>query len=227
MLRFSITDNIILATGITCFILMYMPYAVFAQEASELISRDISIKLKGAEGMTELTASELPKGMTLELDIVTVKYGDTISDLLMSRRVFPNSDAYSIIFDQNPDLRNIDHILPATELLILKLKIEEKTENQPIAVLGVNETLEDDLREDIGALGGNLEKLWSFELHRFENPESRDLIIQSTEDIKDYLDVLGSDHFPVSKELLTQIKNESEYLNSLLDQRISFGGQLK
>jgi hypothetical protein len=54
--------------------------------------------------------STQPKNVRLRYDTVTVKGGDSIKGFLLARGIYPGPNAYSLIYEANPQLRHVDSL---------------------------------------------------------------------------------------------------------------------
>ena len=83
---------------------------------------------------------------TLELDSIKVSSTQAIEFILTARHIFPNDDAYLLLYELNPNLKDVK-ALPAGELLRLpSIKLlNRKIESSEIIKISLNARLKDQL----------------------------------------------------------------------------------
>jgi hypothetical protein len=164
------------------------------------------------------------RSLVLVVQKTVVKPGTNIKQLLKGNGIYPDADAFGLIYDLNPKLERLDPIAPGTELLLPKVQSSGPAPALPagfLIALTVDKGLKDELLTKLDALNNVAAKATRFTDARFNDEEDRRTVLASIATLNQSLEVLANviagKARPVSSEMLNQIKAEVEMLQPTLD----------
>src|SRR5947209_6569778 len=185
-----------------------------AAQENPLAGRDIATTLVRDNGQS----------VVLIVQKTIVKPGANIKQLLKANGVFPDADAFGLVYDLNPKLDKLDPIAPGTELLLPKAQSGGPGPALPagfLISLTVDKRLKDEVLTKLDALNNVVATATHFPVTKFNNEEDQRAVLVSIADLKQsseiIANVIAGKVQPVSSEVLNQIKTEVEILQPTLN----------
>src|SRR5262245_22049576 len=128
--------------------LLFLPSITFALSTDDvrLTNRDISLTVVSANG-TSVTVHFAPQQLVLMAGKTTFKTGDTVKQLLIKNGVFPDVEAFGLVYDLNPALPSLTGIASGTEIILPKLATDSRAlvPADSLVALKVDAALKDQL----------------------------------------------------------------------------------
>jgi len=182
------------------------------------------------------TQKELPAGsIQLVSESVKIKKDDTIEVLLVTNGIYPDTEAFAVVYDLNPDLKNLNLLEQNMDLKLPKVKggaaLRAAFQQGYLVALTVDQKLKEKFGENAKKLAGLTSRISAFGTERFASPISKGDVEGPLKNISAFLEkirvgLLRRNVRPIPSEVLNQLNAETELLNSTLDQIVSSGRKL-
>lgn len=158
---------------------------------------------------------------------VTVN-GKTINELLLNANIFPDVEAFTLVYTLNPKIRDLKKLTVAT-ISIPKIDAGDKLKTAFANGVYALVTVELDRKQKFGLtvqkLSPLVDKVSKFESDRFQNQLARDTIVNSLKHSSEILDAIAEQFRerygrPVPKIVLAELYAQAELLNNILSTNI-------
>jgi hypothetical protein len=167
----------------------------------------------------------------LTVATVTVKSGDSISDLLRARHVFPNSDVISIVYALNPEVENLTSLRVNSDIKLPSVRETSAIRDALNEGFLLSFSVDRDLKEHLAAAWKTLRdlipKLTVLNAGVPGDEEVRSRFVESVQKVVDYLHdidvVVREQSLPLSHDVLTQAYGDAELLQSIVDRSLREG----
>jgi hypothetical protein len=209
-------------SSVATILLMFVPEAVaqITPSASSLPSTPREQQLVGHQIKTGIVPSvfterQAPIIMSSEVTIATenvkIKRGDSLSSLLQWRGINPDSDAISIVFDLNPELKNSKSFVPDQAIVLPSVTttnpgVEAALDKGQLVALVSDQELKSDLKTNTTSFEQLADRISKEDLRRSDFSEGQiEAILESMKATKQSLKELKNANYPASKKVFQQL----------------------
>jgi hypothetical protein len=185
------------------------------------VDRDVSLAVVTTDGR-QVPANV--QGLELKVVTITVKSDDSVKQLLAANHVYPDTEAFGLVYDLNPGLANVSLIKDGQQLTLPRI---ERRDSQPVlpsgqlVALTVDSGLKSQLEARFETLDNTTTTITRFGVERFTDAGERSSVIRSLRSINDSLAAIVSvtkgKILPIHNEVLKQVNDEVESLQLALD----------
>jgi hypothetical protein len=209
--------------------LVAIPLRAAPAEAT-IAGRQVSLTLVKAEDFSPAPWPEEVPQLTTES--VTVHAGETIYDLLMANEVEPDVEAYTLVYDLNPLLSQIDPVPTGLLIVLPKIRGGDKLEEMFGQGYRVMLTVDDGLRKEIAQSASDLQELSrrfeSLSDNRFANASIKQAMVSNIRALADWFAYIQKSFLrrtgpPLRRQTLVGMRDEGRAIGSLVSGIV--GGQ--
>lgn len=197
----------------------YFPLlAQVSPEEIELSGRKVKMELVKTEDLSLGNLSDIT--ITLESESVITKPNDNIFKLLKTNGIYPDSDAFALVYDLNPSLTKLDPLDSGTTLTLPKIKGNDKLYQALKNGYSVMLTLDAELKLQLNNLIDDIKKiLKNFSYSSIKNKH----IVRSIKESSEWFEYINKTIArrtarPIRKVTLIQILYEAESFRNILRQ---------
>ena len=200
---------------------------------TELAGRTISMELVKAE---DLSPANWPgETLTLTTQVVVTKADDNIFKLLKSGGIYPDAEAYTLLYDLNPGLEKLAPLAPNLTVKYPKVvgdaEFQQMLKNGYLVMLTVDSKEKRQLRIDTDAIKELSARLEQLEPRRFADSAKRLETINFIRDSANWFEAINITTAqrkapPLRKVTLVQIAHEAEVLRAILEQAVTYNKKL-
>lgn len=184
------------------------------QISLELVSREDFSPVKWPDGNVTITVEE-----------VEIKDGDTIPKLLEAGGIVPDNESYTLFYDLNPQVDNLEQVAPYSKYKLPKVtggqRLDESLKKDCWVLLTVDKDLKAKLKNNSKAMTSLARRFSKLRRPRFKAPKRSETAKRYVRDLAGWYDhiyktIAQRKAKPMRRVSLMQIVNEAEYLNRLL-----------
>jgi hypothetical protein len=193
--------------------------------------RDISFSAVTSDGTPVPTDVQ---GVELKWVPIAVRAGDSIKQLLEANAIYPDVEAYGLIYDLNPALTSTSLIKEGDQLILPGIErgdVRPTLPNGQLVALTVDARLKTELLNRVEALDNTITAISDLGVDRFNDANQRSSIVRSLKDVSDsfavFAGVIKEKVVPVNSEVVSQVDAEAELLKHTLDQFVQTQGKPK
>lgn len=204
---------------------------VIAQKAlslTHIAGRQVSLELVKRE---DFSIVEWPdKNVILTLEDVAINDGDTIPKLLEARGIVPDNESYTLFYDLNPQLDNLEQPVLHAKYKFPKVTggqtLNESLKKNCLVLLTIDKDLKVKLRNESKGMTSLARKFSRLSRLRFNNPRKSKSAKRSVRDLADWYEhisitIARRTAKPIRRVSLLQIVNEAESLTKLLSRAVN------
>ena len=174
------------------------------------------------------TQTEISSTYTVRLAEATIRPGESMKMLLRRNGIFPDANAYALVYEANPFLGSVDSIQAGASILLPKLSpdlvLAEPT--TVLAVLDLHAELKAELESIAGATALEIADLLTDLGFAASQLPAEDPLIGALQDLHQKLRALDAHHSTAGRNTLTHLIFELRYLGDLLNGRDRSAGTL-
>lgn len=217
--RFTSPTLIILVALLT-------PLKVFAQKTSpvaNIAGRQVSLELVKREDLSPVKWPD--ENVTLTVEDVEIIDGDTIPRLLEAKGIVPDNESYTLFYDLNPQLDNLEQLGSHSKYKFPKVVggplLAAILKKDHLVLLTVDNDLKAELKNNSKAMTSMAQKFSKLGRHRFDDPKTSEAAKRYVKDLASwydriYLTIARRRAEPIRRVSLVQMVNEAEALTELL-----------
>ena len=220
-------------TGPTLIVLVavLMPLKVTAQETlrvADIAGRQVSLELVNRKDFSHVKWPD--ENVTLAVEEVEVKDGATIPRLSEERGIAPDNEFYTLFYDLNPQLDNLEQLNPHSKYKLLKVVggplLAESLKKGRLVLLTVDEELKTELKNNSKAMTSLAQKFRKLGRRRFDEPKTSEAAKRYVKDLADwynriYETIAKRRAKPIRRVSLVQMVNEAEALTRILSRAVN------
>ena len=200
-----------------------------AAQMSQVAGRTVSVTLVNA---VDLSTKSTEADLRLSVSSAQITTALSVSKLLQRNGIAPDSEAFAVIYELNPTLRQLTSIAPGTTLQLPRLAsdsvLAKVHENDYLAML----TVDPDFREALNRSAATLERTTT---QFFERSTDKS---RTSDDLREDISSLGQWYVeirrsflrrtgpPLRRDSLVQLRLEADELNSILEAAINAKAKL-
>ncbi|MEW6737567.1 MAG: hypothetical protein AB1489_40165 [Acidobacteriota bacterium] len=165
--------------------------------------------------------------ISLNIIAEVIEKDERVFDLLKTNGIHPDVEAYSLLYDLNPNLKKIDPLPSGDSIKLPSIKggeqLKEKLRNGHIIVLTVNKQLKDEL----SALAIKINSLYKqIKIKQNNSNKTKQKLIDYLADLADWFLYIRNKFLqrtgpPLRYETFLQIRNEAELLTHLMEKMLN------
>lgn len=195
---------------------------------TEMAGRTVSMELVKAEDVSP--ASWPNETIALTTQIVITKAGDNIFKLLAATGIRTDTEAYTLIYDLNPNITTLDPLPPNTKLILPKVVghtlLRQALGNGHLVMLAVDAKAKTQLRSETEAIKELSARFAKLKSGRFADETKKQETINYVQELSGWLELISKTIAqrkapPLRKATLLQIVNEAEVLRTILERALA------
>ena len=171
-----------------------------------------------------------PEEYELSSEPVTVSAGDTLEELLVARKIYPDAEAIGAIYRLNPLLDSVA-LAPGTELVVPRIDggdaLVRSLGDGFLAAITLDMGAKRQLLETVDTVKTLAVEVYASDPDRFTEVETPEELLRNLSFIEDFLGALSvvvmERSRPLNSEMLRQVNGEAGLLTSILKERIETG----
>lgn len=213
-----------------------VPFKVVAQKAlpvANIAGRQINLELVKSEDLSPITWPD--EDITLIVEDVEVKDGDTITKLLEARGIIPDNESYTLFYDLNPQLDNLEQLAPHSKYKLPKVvggqMLARRLSENCLVLLTLDKALKDELKSRSKAVISLAQRFSKIGNLHFNNPQTSTSAKRYVKELAGWYDhiyktIAQRTAKPIRRVSLVQIVNEAEALTRLLSRVVKSNRKL-
>lgn len=195
-----------------------------AMQISEVAGRAVTMELVKASDLS--TVAWPAEEVKLVSETITTKAGDDIFRLLEANGIQPDNEAYTVVYDLNPNLEKVDPLPVGLSLAVPKLiagpKLQEKLKSGHIVMLTVDKDIKEQFDRNVKAISDLSVRFAALGPGRFADIGKRNETINSVREMAAWLEHMRKTFArktakPLRRITLIQLNNEASALRALLE----------
>jgi hypothetical protein len=203
-----------------------MPFKATAQNAlpvAGIAGRQVSLELVRREDFSPVKWPD--ENVALTIEDVEIKDGDIIPELLEARGIVPDNESYTLFYDLNPLVDNLEQVVPHSKYKLPKVtggqRLDESLKKNCWVLLTVDKDLKAKLKKNSKAMTSLAQRFSKLRRSRFKAPKRSETAKRYIRDLAGWYDhiyktIAQRKAKPMRKVSLLQIVNEAESLTKLL-----------
>jgi hypothetical protein len=161
----------------------------------------------------------------LTTETITTQANVTIYDLLTANGIEPDVEAFTVVYDLNPSLKQIDPLPNGGSLTLPKVvggkKLQNNLRNGYLVMLTVDRNLREELAKSASDLQGFAHTFTGLSDYKFVDPSTRAAVISNIRALADWLSYAQKSFLqrtgpPLRRQTLLGMHDEALALNSIL-----------
>lgn len=190
---------------------------------TKIAGRQVNVDLVEADDLTSVPWPDDHVGLITET--LTTEANANIYDLLTANGILPDVEAFTVIYDLNPWLKQIDPLPSGVSLVLPKVtagdKLQRKLKDGYLVMLTVDRTLREELATNISDLQNLSGRFISLSSERFTNPLAKKVMTDNVKAVtvwltysqKTFLQRTGPS---LRRQTLLGLDDEALAINSIL-----------
>jgi hypothetical protein len=152
----------------------------------------------------------------------TLKPGDNVKQLLLANGIFPDTEAFGLVYDLNPTLPRITTIASGSQLILPRVSSESRSflPNADLVAVAMDSRLKEQLVAAIAELEGPITTTRTFAAGRYDSASDRQSTNNALSNINDSFgaiaNVIRGKVRPINGEVLNQTRAEADLLRTTL-----------
>lgn len=211
---------------------LLMPLKATAQNTlpvASIAGRQVSLELVKRKDFSPVKWPD--ENVTLIVEDVEIKDGDSIPRLLEASGIIPDNESYTLFYDLNPQLDNLEQLDPRSKYKLPKVVggplLEQHLKKGHLVLLTVDEELKTELKNTSKAITLLAQKFSRLGRRRFDDPKTSEAAKRYVKDLagwydRIYITIARRTAMPIRRVSLVQIVNEAEALTKLLSGAVNF-----
>ena len=207
----------LILTFLKIFVFVLFPFILVAQiEQQNSQSVDLSKVDIMLDNETDFTKVE-PGKFSLSTEIQEIKTSNTVNTLLISNGICPDAGSYSLIYDLNSDIEDINMIYEGQNIVLPKIEEDNGFNVQVFIEQGKHFSI--DYKETFAKLNTKRKELIQItnelseiSLNRFSNVELKTNLIQEINNTYTAIETINSNKYPTSKKVINQSTIEADFI---------------
>jgi hypothetical protein len=212
-------------------IALLIPLKVFAQKTSpvaNIAGRQVSLELVKRKDLSPVKWPD--ENVTLTIDNVEIKEGEIVPRLLEARGIVPDNESYTLFYDLNPQLDNLEQLNPHSKYKLPKVAggplLAESLKKGHLVLLTVDEGLKTELKNNSKAMTSLAQKFSGLGRRRFDEPRTSEAAKRYVKDLAGWYDgisltITRRKAMPIRRVSLVQMVNEAEALTRILSRAVN------